>query len=164
VQVKAGAVIFGTLFAPLAEIAFDAGSWIKGRPGRCDHDGRARDVPLARGDGVLSGAESAAHFPSDRDLDASGALNLADFLNRRTTAVHINDIRGNPYQADVNYRGYTAVPLFVDTVTLNNDWHVTLSGRFNCTTLENRDRIRAGGEAGSLDGEHVFSRLTPRPA
>lgn len=48
---------------------------------------------------------------SDRDLDASGALNLADFLNRRATAVHINDIQGNPYQVDVNYRGYTASPL-----------------------------------------------------
>lgn len=73
---------------------------------------------------------------SDRDIDASGALNLADFLNRRVTAVHINDIQGNPYQADVNYRGYTASPLlgtpqglsvFMDGVRMNQPFGEVVS-------------------------------------
>ncbi|MBM3758787.1 MAG: TonB-dependent receptor [Acidobacteria bacterium] len=39
------------------------------------------------------------------------ALNLADFLNRQVRGVHVNEIQGNPFQMDVNYRGYTASPL-----------------------------------------------------
>jgi outer membrane receptor protein involved in Fe transport len=46
-----------------------------------------------------------------RDLQASHALDIADFLNRRLRAVNLNEIQGNPYQADLNYRGYTASPL-----------------------------------------------------
>lgn len=45
------------------------------------------------------------------DIDASGALDLSDYLQRRTTGVHINEMQGNPFQADVSYRGYTASPL-----------------------------------------------------
>ncbi len=48
---------------------------------------------------------------TSKDLEASGALDLSDFLKRRATAVHVNEIQGNPFQADVNYRGYTASPL-----------------------------------------------------
>lgn len=73
---------------------------------------------------------------TDRDIDASGALNFADFLNRRATAVHINDIQGNPYQTDVNYRGYTASPLlgtpqglsvFMDGVRMNQPFGEVVS-------------------------------------
>ena len=48
---------------------------------------------------------------TDRDIDDSGALDLADFLNRRLNGVHVNDVQNNPFQPDVNYRGYTASPL-----------------------------------------------------
>ncbi len=48
---------------------------------------------------------------TSQDLEAIGALDLSDFLNRRATGVHVNEIQGNPFQADVNYRGYTASPL-----------------------------------------------------
>ena len=44
------------------------------------------------------------------DVEASGALDLSDFLNRRFTGVFINEMSGNPFQADLNYRGYTASP------------------------------------------------------
>ena len=63
-----------------------------------------------------------------RDIDNSGALNLADFLNRRMNGVHVNEMQGNPFQPDVNYRGYTASPLlgtpqglsvYMDGVRLN---------------------------------------------
>jgi outer membrane receptor protein involved in Fe transport len=65
---------------------------------------------------------------TDRDIDNSGALNLADFLNRRMDGVHVNDVQNNPFQPDVNYRGYTASPLlgtpqgisvYMDGVRLN---------------------------------------------
>lgn len=63
-----------------------------------------------------------------RDIDESGSLTLSDFLNRRLDAVHVNEIQGNPFQPDVNYRGYTASPLlgtpqglsiYMDGVRLN---------------------------------------------
>ena len=47
----------------------------------------------------------------DRDIEESGALDLSDFLNRRLNGVHVNEIQGNPFQTDVNFRGYTASPL-----------------------------------------------------
>jgi outer membrane receptor protein involved in Fe transport len=45
------------------------------------------------------------------DIEASGALDLSDFLNRRFNGVFVNEIQNNPLQPDLNYRGYTASPL-----------------------------------------------------
>jgi outer membrane receptor protein involved in Fe transport len=45
------------------------------------------------------------------DIEASGALELSDFLNRRFNGVFVNDTQNNPFQPDLNYRGYTASPL-----------------------------------------------------
>ncbi|HXI28642.1 MAG TPA: TonB-dependent receptor, partial [Vicinamibacterales bacterium] len=45
------------------------------------------------------------------DIEASGALELSDFLNRRFTGVFVNETQNNPFQPDLNYRGYTASPL-----------------------------------------------------
>ena len=65
---------------------------------------------------------------TSRDLDRSGALDLSEFMNRRLQGVHINEMQGNPFQPDVNYRGYTASPLlgtpqglsvYMDGVRLN---------------------------------------------
>ena len=39
--------------------------------------------------------------------------------------------------------------------------HLTLSGRYNRTTVENRDAIIPGGGPGSLDGDHAFGRFNP---
>lgn len=65
---------------------------------------------------------------NQHDIEMSGALNLSDFLNRRLSGVYLNEIQGNPFQPDVNYRGYTASPLlgtpqglsvYMDGVRLN---------------------------------------------
>jgi hypothetical protein len=62
------------------------------------------------------------------DIEASGALDLSDFLNRRLNGVFVNGMQNNPYQSDLNYRGYTASPLlgtpqgmsvYMDGVRLN---------------------------------------------
>jgi outer membrane receptor protein involved in Fe transport len=45
------------------------------------------------------------------DVESSGALDLADFLNRRMNGVYVNENAGNPFQPDINFRGYTASPL-----------------------------------------------------
>jgi outer membrane receptor protein involved in Fe transport len=71
-----------------------------------------------------------------QDIQASGALDLSSFLNRRITDVHINEMQGNPFQADVSYRGYTASPLlgtpqglsvFMDGVRLNEPFGEVVS-------------------------------------
>src|SRR4029453_13904304 len=45
------------------------------------------------------------------DIEASGALELSDFLNRRFNGVFVNEMQNNPFQPDLPYRGYTASPL-----------------------------------------------------
>jgi len=45
------------------------------------------------------------------DIQSSGALDLSDFLNSRMNGVYVNENEGNPFQPDINFRGYTASPL-----------------------------------------------------
>ncbi len=70
------------------------------------------------------------------DLARSGALDLSDMLNRRLNGVHMNEIQGNPFQSDLNYRGYTASPLlgtpqgvsiYMDGVRLNQPFGDTVN-------------------------------------
>src|SRR6478735_5086874 len=71
--------------------------------------------------GVLQSATAA-------QVESSHATDISAFLVRRFGSVYANEIQGNPLQADVNYRGYTASPLlgtpqglsvYVDGVRLN---------------------------------------------
>lgn len=64
---------------------------------------------------------------SRRIADPASA-NLPDLLNRELGSVHINEVQGNAYQPDINYRGFTASPLlgtpqglsiYLDGVRLN---------------------------------------------
>ncbi len=42
--------------------------------------------------------------------DESGALSIGDFMSSQLQGVSTNDYSGNPFQMDVNYRGFTASP------------------------------------------------------
>lgn len=46
-----------------------------------------------------------------RALETSNAVSVADQLARTAPGVSINEMQGNPLQADINYRGFTASPL-----------------------------------------------------
>ncbi len=48
---------------------------------------------------------------SAKDIANSGALDLSDFMNRNLGGVYVNNNQENPFQPDLNYRGYTASPL-----------------------------------------------------
>jgi outer membrane receptor protein involved in Fe transport len=70
------------------------------------------------------------------DIERSAAVDLSDFLKRRLEGVHVNEIQGNPFQADLNYRGYTASPLlgtpqglsiYMDGVRLNQPFGDVIS-------------------------------------
>lgn len=72
----------------------------------------------------------------DRRLEEIESLNIAEQLQRQAPAVTINEIQGNPYQADLNYRGFTASPLlgtaqglsiYVDGVRVNEPFGDTVN-------------------------------------
>lgn len=48
---------------------------------------------------------------SDKDLKRTQALDLSDYMNRNLGSVHINEVQNNPFQPDLNYRGFTLSPL-----------------------------------------------------
>jgi outer membrane receptor protein involved in Fe transport len=86
------------------------------------------NTPLPGSDVPVDQVAAPVQVATGREIDASGALDVSDFLNRRLNAVHVNEIQGNPFQPDVNYRGYTASPLlgtpqglsvYMDGVRLN---------------------------------------------
>ena len=44
-------------------------------------------------------------------IEDTNAIDLTDVLKRRMNGVYVNENQNNPFQPDVNYRGYTASPL-----------------------------------------------------
>jgi outer membrane receptor protein involved in Fe transport len=68
-------------------------------------------TPLAGTDLSVNQIASPVQTATAADVRNSGALDLADFMNRRLNGVHINEMQSNPFQPDVNFRGYTASPL-----------------------------------------------------
>lgn len=62
------------------------------------------------------------------DIENQNNLSIADFLNSGMQGVNVNEIQNNPYQPNVNFRGFTASPLlgtpqgisvYVDGVRVN---------------------------------------------
>ncbi len=62
------------------------------------------------------------------EISRSNAIDLPGYLLRFLGSVYVNDIQNNPFQPDINYRGYTASPLlgtpqglsvYMDGVRLN---------------------------------------------
>jgi outer membrane receptor protein involved in Fe transport len=68
-------------------------------------------TPLAGGDLPLSSIPTPVQTASSEDIERTAALDLADLLNKRFNGVFVNENQENPFQPDVNYRGYTASPL-----------------------------------------------------
>ncbi|HNB78689.1 MAG TPA: TonB-dependent receptor [Rhodocyclaceae bacterium] len=70
------------------------------------------------------------------ELRAHQSLNLPDFLSQSLPGVTINEAQNNPFQPDVNFRGFTASPLlgtaqglsvFVDGVRINEPFGDTVN-------------------------------------
>ena len=85
-------------------------------------------TPLQGSDVPIERVPAPVQTATQQDIDRSGALNVADFLNRRLDSVYVNEVQNNPFQPDVSYRGYTASPLlgtpqglsvYMDGVRLN---------------------------------------------
>ncbi|MES1260549.1 MAG: TonB-dependent receptor [Acidobacteriota bacterium] len=85
-------------------------------------------TPLAGVDLPVDRIPAPVQTLTDKDLASTSALDLSQLMNRRLEGVHINETQGNPFQPDLNYRGYTASPLlgtpegisvYMDGVRLN---------------------------------------------
>ncbi|MDO1767582.1 Plug domain-containing protein, partial [Escherichia coli] len=48
---------------------------------------------------------------SAKDIEAQHPNTITGYLEQNVTGVTLNSSQGNPYQPDVNYRGFTASPL-----------------------------------------------------
>ena len=68
-------------------------------------------TPLAGTDLTKDQIAAPVQTATAADVQSSGALDLGDFMNRRMNGVFLNEMQGNPFQPDVNFRGYTASPL-----------------------------------------------------
>ena len=73
---------------------------------------------------------------SSQQLEELESLNLPEAMLRQLPSVNVNEIQGNPYQADVNYRGFTASPLlgtaqglsvYLDGVRINEPFGDTVN-------------------------------------
>lgn len=68
-------------------------------------------TPLVGTDLALDEIPTPVQTVTALDIEKTGSRDLADLLNRRLDGVHINENQENPFQSDLNYRGYTASPL-----------------------------------------------------
>ncbi|MCI0661516.1 MAG: TonB-dependent receptor [Acidobacteria bacterium] len=93
-------------------------------------------TPLSGSDLLAEVIPAPVQAAPAQDIQTSNALDLSDFLYRRLNGVHLNEVQGNPYQADLNYRGYTASPLlgtpqglsvYLDGVRLNQPFGDVIS-------------------------------------
>lgn len=73
------------------------------------------------------------------------------------------DDDGTPVDSRVDLSGkvHTWSVYASDTLRLAPAWNLTVSGRYNRSTVRNRDHLNPGGGSGSLDGDHTFQRVNP---
>lgn len=86
----------------------------------------------------------------DKRLKQTQSLNLPDAMTTLMPSANVNEVQGNPYQMDVNYRGFTASPLlgtpqglsvFQDGVRINEpfgdvvNWDLVPRGALASLTL-----------------------------
>ena len=64
-------------------------------------------------------------------------------------------------RVDLSSRSHTGSVYATDTIALDTRTHLTLSGRYNHSSVTNVDGLTPGGGPGSLDGDYSFSRFNP---
>lgn len=54
---------------------------------------------------------SSINFVDSRQIERTGSLNIADALQQNVAAVNINEVTGNPFQPNVEFRGFVGSPV-----------------------------------------------------
>lgn len=126
------------------------------------HDGPLLGLPSQSLIGAAADF-SRSHFVQGSELGYLNADRSVTGVGAFGDGVSGGDVDGAPYDTRVDLVGRTrTLSLFASTVlTVAHGTQLTLSGRYNQTTVRNRDAITPGGRAGSLDGDHRFSRVNP---
>ncbi len=106
---------------------------------------------------------SQVHFLQSRELGYLTPERGVTGVGAIADGQHAGNINGNPYDASLDLKAHTSTwSVFItDTMELMADTHLTVSGRYNRTTVENRDQLKPDGSAGSLNGDDQFSRFNP---
>jgi len=106
---------------------------------------------------------SHSHFTQGSELGFLNADRSITGVGAFGDGVSGGDVDGAPYDTRVDLTGRTrTLSAFASSVlTLGRGTHLTLSGRYNLTTVRNRDGITPGAGPGSLDGDHRFRRFNP---
>ena len=112
----------------------------------------------------LSGQLAWNRFVAGAAYDASKVqfLQSAQFgyLDAARSVVPVDEFVDDA-RVDLDGRSHTWSAFASDTLAFGSAWNVTLSGRYNNTTIHNRDRIAPGGGPGSLDSDSTFARFNP---
>lgn len=126
------------------------------------HDGPLLGLPSQSLIGAAADF-SRSHFTQGSELGYLNPDHSITGVGAFGDGVSGGDLDGAPYDTRVDLAGRTrTLSLFASTVlTVADATHLTLSGRYNHSRVRNRDAITPGGGAGSLDGEHAFSRFNP---
>ncbi|MDN2710907.1 TonB-dependent receptor [Janthinobacterium sp. SUN118] len=114
---------------------------------------------------VTGGAAHDASHATFRQTSQFGYLNPDRSItpvNFFADGTQIDD-DGTPVDNRVDLRGRmrTWSVYASDSMAFNQDLTLTVSGRYNRSTVRNRDAITPGGGSGSLDGDHRYSRFNP---
>jgi outer membrane receptor protein involved in Fe transport len=107
--------------------------------------------------------ESRTHFVQSSQLGYLNPDRSITGFNAYGDGVHGGNVDGEPYDTRVDLSGriHTWSAYASDTVTIADKLHLTLSGRYNTTSIKNRDPLHADGDSASLSGDHRFSRFNP---
>jgi outer membrane receptor protein involved in Fe transport len=68
-------------------------------------------TPISALDLPLSDVPLPVQTLTSQTIEDANAIDLTDVMKRRLNGVYVNENQNNPFQPDVNYRGYTASPL-----------------------------------------------------
>lgn len=103
------------------------------------------------------------HFQQTSQLGYINPDRSITGVNAYADGVSGGNLNGDPFDNRVNLKGRsTTWSVFAtDTISINDRWHITASGRYNRTHVNNQDQILPGGGPGSLDGDYVFQRFNP---
>jgi outer membrane receptor protein involved in Fe transport len=107
-----------------------------------------------RGRASLLQSTELGYLNPDRSVTGIGAFG---------DGVSGGDVDGQPFDTRVDLDGLTRTGSVyaTNTTTVARKWNITLSGRYNRTTVRNRDAVTPGRGPTSLDGDHTFSRFNP---
>ena len=106
---------------------------------------------------------SRLNFKQSSQLGYLNADRSVTGVNAFGDGVTGGDVNGTPYdtRADLSGRIQTWSVFASDTLSIRDNLHLTLSGRFNTTSVRNRDQIHADGDLASLSSDHRFKRFNP---